>query len=150
MYHKGLFKLKNRQKYKGDASKIRFRSSWERAFMIYCDKNENIVKWSSEQIQIPYISRINNGKRRRYLIDFWIRLKSGKEYILEIKPKSQTSEPKPPKVKTKKSIHSYLYSKLMFENNKDKWNAAMAFAATNKLDFMIVTEHKLRSWGIKI
>jgi len=150
MYYKGKFKLKNRQKYKGDSTKIQYRSSWELKFMIYCDTNEAIERWSSEKIRIPYISRINNGKKRNYIVDFWIKLKSGKEYLIEIKPKKQTVEPKPPKTKSQKSLHTYLYSKLMFENNKDKWVAANDFANNNKMIFKVASEDDLAKWGINI
>jgi len=118
--------------------------------MIYCDTNEAIERWSSEKIRIPYISRINNGKKRNYIVDFWIKLKSGKEYLIEIKPKKQTVEPKPPKTKSQKSLHTYLYSKLMFENNKDKWVAANDFANNNKMIFKVASEDDLAKWGINI
>jgi len=150
MYYKGTYKLKNRQKYKGDPTKIKYRSSWELKFMIYCDTKDIVEKWSSEKIHIPYISSINNGKRRRYIVDFWMKLKSGTEYLIEIKPKKQTSQPKPPKHKSQKSLHNYLYSKLMFENNKDKWAAAGSFAKQNNMIFKIATEEDLKKWGIDV
>jgi hypothetical protein len=150
MYYKGKYKLKNPSKYKGNTAKIQYRSSWELKFMIYCDTKDVVERWSSEKIRIPYISSINNNKRRNYIVDFWIKLKSGNEYLIEIKPKKQTTEPKPPKVKSQKALHNYLYSKFMFENNIDKWTAAERFAKENKMTFVIATEDVLANWGIKI
>ena len=56
MAYKGKFKPKNRDKYKGNPTNIIYRSLWERRFMVYCDSNNSVVKWSSEEIVIPYRS----------------------------------------------------------------------------------------------
>ena len=37
------------EKYVGDAKNIICRSSWERKFCRWCDLNENIIKWGSEE-----------------------------------------------------------------------------------------------------
>ena len=47
MAYKGKYKPKNRSKYKGDPTKIVYRSLWERRFMVYCDENPNVIKWAS-------------------------------------------------------------------------------------------------------
>ena len=41
-------------KYRGDPTKIIYRSLWERKFMIYCDANVNVLEWASEEVIIPY------------------------------------------------------------------------------------------------
>ena len=56
MSYKGKFRPSNRKKYRGDITKIVYRSLWERKFMVYCDTNPDIVEWGSEEIIIPYIS----------------------------------------------------------------------------------------------
>jgi len=98
MQHKGRFKPKNYKKYKGDSTKIFYRSSWERNFMIYCDKSPAILEWSSEEYVIPYVSPLDK-RVHRYFPDFYIRYKSatGKimREIIEVKPKRQTMPPKP-------------------------------------------------------
>ena len=53
---KGLYKPKNISKYKGDYRKIVHRSGLELRFMRYLDGNDSILKWSSEEIVIPYRS----------------------------------------------------------------------------------------------
>ena len=47
------------------------RSSWEEKFCGYCDLNENIIQWGSEEFFIPY--RAPDGKTRRYFPDFIIK-----------------------------------------------------------------------------
>ena len=42
--------------------------------MVYCDLNENILEWGSEEIAIPYRSPIDN-KVHRYFPDFYVKLK---------------------------------------------------------------------------
>lgn len=149
MNHKGKFKPKNRQKYKGNAENINFRSSWEYSFMNWCDTNPRIVKWNSEEVRIPYVASINN-KRRTYNVDFWMLLDDGKEYLVEIKPHKQTLPPPKPKINNKKAIHNYLYMKSMYDNNIDKWTAALNHAKKHNQTFIVMTEHKLRKMGIQI
>ena len=79
MAYKGLYKIKNLSKYKGNPAKVTYRSLWERKFMVYCDNNPNILKWSSEEIIIPYRSPIDK-RIHRYFPDFWIQIKNSKWY----------------------------------------------------------------------
>ena len=73
MSYKGRFKPKHYNKYKGDPTKIVYRSLWERRFMKYCDDNPNILRWSSEEVIIPY--RTDDGNLHRYFPDFMIEYK---------------------------------------------------------------------------
>ena len=77
MSYKGRFKPKNRQKYKGNISEVVYRSSWELKFMQYCDTNNKILKWSSEEIIIPYKSPVDN-RVHRYFPDFYVKYKDVK------------------------------------------------------------------------
>ena len=36
--YKGIFKPLNKAKYKGQVNNIVYRSSWEKRFMVYCDR----------------------------------------------------------------------------------------------------------------
>ena len=60
MAYRGKYFPSNTKKYKGDPSNIIYRSLWERKFMVYCDKNENVLEWSSEEIALPYKSPLDN------------------------------------------------------------------------------------------
>ena len=61
-------------KYKGDYSNIICRSSWERKFCRWCDLNENIIQWGSEEFHIPYVSPKDN-RVHKYYPDFIIKVR---------------------------------------------------------------------------
>lgn len=97
MSYKGKYKVKKLNKYRGDPTKVVYRSLWERKFMNYCEENPMILEWSSEEIVIPYRSPIDR-KIHRYFPDFWIKVKKGNGLtecvLIEVKPKKQTAPPK--------------------------------------------------------
>ena len=92
MSYKGKFRPTNRNKYRGDINNIVYRSLWERKFMVYCDDNNDIVEWGSEELIIPYVSPLDH-KRHRYFPDFYIKTKNGDKFMVEIKPKSLPDHP---------------------------------------------------------
>ena len=67
--------------------------------MVYCDKNESILVWASEEISIPYRSPIDN-RVHRYFPDFYMKVKERggtvKRYVIEVKPAKQTKPPVKP------------------------------------------------------
>jgi hypothetical protein len=146
MSYKGKYQPAFPQKYKGNSQNIVYRSLWERKFMVYCDTNENILEWFSEEIAVPYRSPIDN-KIHRYFPDFYIKVKESngqiKKYIIEIKPKKQTIEPIPQKRKTK----GYIYEVYEYVKNQAKWKAAEEWCADKGYEFKILTEDNL--FGIK-
>jgi hypothetical protein len=145
MSYKGKYQPSFPKKYKGDPTNIVYRSLWERTFMKYCDTNENILEWFSEEIAVPYRSPIDN-KIHRYFPDFYIKVKESngsiKKYIIEIKPKKQTLEPIPQKRKTK----GYIYEVYEYAKNQAKWKAAEEWCADRGYEFKVLTEDDL---GIK-
>ena len=72
MAYRGKYQPSFPKKYKGDHTNIVYRSLWERKFMVYCDKNENILEWGSEEIAFPYRSPVDN-RVHRYFPDFYIK-----------------------------------------------------------------------------
>ena len=132
--YKGKFRPKNPQKYKGDPTKIIFRSLWERDCMLYFDNNNKILEWSSEEIIIPYRSPID-GKLHRYFPDFLIKTKNDTT-LIEVKPFKQTIEPKAQKRLTK----SYLYEVQTFGINSSKWESAKEYCKDQGMEFKIFTE----------
>jgi len=143
MSYKGKYIPTNKKKYVGDPYKIVYRSLWERKFMVYCDTNESILSWASEEIVIPYVSPIDN-RMHRYFPDFFIKVKQNtgeiKNMIIEIKPKSQCSPPKIPKRKTIK----YLNEVKTWGINEAKWKAAKEWCADRKMEFKLITEKELK------
>ena len=65
--------------------------------MKYLDTTPSILKWSSEEITIPYLSPVD-GRRHRYFPDFWVRVKTSggeiKESLIEVKPKGKLNPQK--------------------------------------------------------
>lgn len=145
MAYRGKFQPSYPKKYKGDVRNIIYRSLWERRFMIYCDTNEKILEWGSEEIALPYRSPIDN-KIHRYFPDFYIKYinKSGKtvKSLIEVKPLKQTTPPVKPKRKTK----GYLYEAYEYAKNQAKWKAARDFCDDRMWEFKVLTEKEL---GIK-
>jgi len=109
--------------------------------MVYCDKNENILEWASEEIALPYRSPLDN-KIHRYFPDFYIKVKESngvvKKMLIEVKPKKQTSKP----LKEKASV----YEVREYIRNQAKWKAAKNFCDDHQWEFKILTEDEL---GIK-
>ena len=145
MSYKGRYSPSYPRKYKGNPSNIIYRSLWERKFMVYCDLNENILEWGSEEIVIPYRSPIDN-RVHRYFPDFYVKLKETtgktKKYIIEVKPKKQTKPPSKPKRQTK----GYLREVYEYARNQAKWEAAVDYCKDRLYEFKIMTEDEL---GIK-
>ena len=142
MSYKGKYYPSFPRKYKGDPTNIVYRSLWERKFMVYCDKNQNILEWASEEIAIPYRSPIDN-RVHIYFPDFYMKVKETngkiKNYVIEVKPAKQTIPPKKPKRQTKGYIReAYEYAK-----NQAKWKMAKEFCADRQWEFKVVTEKEL-------
>lgn len=125
--NQGYFHPVNESKYIGDVTKIIFRSGWEFKFLQFCDVNDNIIRYSSEAVQVPYIDPFDK-KVHRYYIDMFIEMRcsdgSIAKWLLEIKPDKYTKIPLPPKKKTKKAIEAYEYHKRMTLINIEKFKAA--------------------------
>ncbi len=119
---KGRFVPRNAWKYNGNIKQIIYRSSWERLFMVYCDKCPSILQWSSEEFKIPYVFE---GKNRTYYPDFWVEIHDKKGNIvrkmIEIKPHYQKK----------------------WKINQAKWAEARKFAEENYMDFEVFTEKEL-------
>ena len=113
--------------------------------MVYCDTNENILEWGSEEIVVPYRSPVDN-RYHKYFPDFYIKYKDKdgkiKKSLVEIKPFRQTKEPKVQKRKTK----GYIFEVVEYAKNQAKWNAAKEWCLDHGYEFKVLTENEL---GIK-
>ena len=102
-FAQGRYNMKNPDKYIGGKTPL-YRSSWEFAFMRFCDESPSIQKWASESIRIPYRHPFT-GKFTIYVPDFFIAYadKNGKQHaeVIEIKPERQTKPPTRGKKKRK-------------------------------------------------
>lgn len=110
--------------------------------MNYFDQNENVLKWSSEELAIPYISPIDK-RWHRYYPDFVIQVLDEqnrvKTIMIEVKPEKQTKPPQPRKRTTKR----YIQEVKDWGINSSKWIAAQEYCADRKWEFKILTEKEL-------
>jgi hypothetical protein len=139
MAYKTWYKPKNLKKYIGNTNNIVCRSLWERNVCKFLDENESIIKWSSEEIAIPYTHPIDK-KIHNYYPDFMIQFKNETgthTWILEIKPKKQTLL-RENATKTEKLIWSV---------NTAKWDAAKKYCEKNNITFKLLTEKELFANG---
>jgi len=150
--YRGRFRPKNPDKYKGDPTKIIYRSSWEAKFFRYIDAHPDIIWWASEEIVVPYLSPID-GRMHRYFPDVVLKKKtpSGEmeTIMIEIKPKKQTAPPdiaKKNATKTGRISRRYLNEVKTYGVNEAKWKYARQYCAERGWKFALFTEAEL---GIK-
>lgn len=137
-YLKGNFEDYKPLKYFGKRPII-YRSSWELRFMRTVELNSEVLRWSSENIKIPYTMReLVNGrfveKKHTYYPDFVVELKNGLRYLIEVKPMSQSPT-------NKKDIQR---DPVMYKNAR-KWKAALEWAKQNNYLFRIINETHLET-----
>ena len=110
--------------------------------MYFCDNNDSIIQWGSEEVIIPYRCP-TDGRVHRYYPDFYIKVKSKSgvisKYLIEVKPKKQTT---PPNDKNKRTA-AYKRAALTFAKNRAKWDAAQDFCEDRQMKFLILTEDHL-------
>lgn len=140
-YHQGKFKPSNPSKYEGDWTNIVFRSSWEFHLARWCDKNPNVIQWSSEETVIQYFYDVDQ-RYHRYFVDFKVKLKtrSGdtKTVLIEVKPRAQRMKPLVEKVTKKNEAKVFEWVK-----NTNKWDAAKKFAEARGWEFLVLDEYDL-------
>ena len=143
MSYKGKYKIQNPSKYSGSQpNNIVWRSLWERKFMIFCDLNPKIIKWESEEVIIPYVSKLD-GKVHRYFMDFKIQYKNREGKIettlVEIKPFIKTTSP----IRSSKVTQRYLREVEEYAKNISKWEATKEYCKQKGWNFRIFTEYEL-------
>ena len=142
--YKGFYRVKNPKKYEGDFTNVVYRSHWEMQVFRWCDMNDQVLKWSSEEIVVPYWLPLDK-KYHRYFVDLKFTTTEG-TFLVEIKPKSQTVPPKKPSRQTKK----YLEESRTYVKNVCKWKAAENYAKDRNWKFVIWTEDTIKSMGIRL
>jgi len=141
-FAQGKFTLKNPQKYIGTKTPT-YRSSWEFAFMKFCDEHPAVAQWASEAIRIPYRNPLT-GKHTIYVPDFFIAYadKSGKQLVelIEVKPENQTLREK---------VGRSHANQAAWIVNQAKWEAAYAWCKQKNIKFRIVNEGDIFHTGKK-
>lgn len=110
--------------------------------MRWCDTNESVLHYASEECVIPYISPIDM-KKHRYFVDFFVTILQDtgnvQNFLIEIKPFAQTKPPKKPKTINEsynEAVKTYLI-------NQAKWKAAERVCQERGWKFMVLTEREL-------
>ena len=123
MFHtaiRGRYRPQNPEKYNGNINRITYRSLWERRFMLYCDRSDQIFKWSSEELHIPYVAPKDN-QWHNYYPDFMVNTSDGRIILVEIKPHYQRK----------------------YKVNQAKWKAAREYCKQHGYEFVVLTEKEL-------
>lgn len=136
----GNFRPKNPHKYKGDPTKIVYRSSWEFKCMVDFDNDSNVDWWKSEEQAILYFDK-SRGHHGHYYPDFIVHYVASNETVMyEIKPAKETV---PPVTTVKTSRKRLLKESLTYVKNICKWEAARKWCAQRGYKFVILTEREL-------
>lgn len=141
---KGVYTLKNPDKYLGDPDNVIYRSSWELDVFKKLDVNPHILKWVSEEIVIPYAKpdlRTGEFTQGFYHPDIFIVKKEVngdiKRELLEIKPYKQTIPP------TSRKPARRLQEQYTYIVNRHKWAAAEEWCKKRGITFRLLTEKNL-------
>ena len=139
----GKFRPLNPNKYNGDAGNIIYRSSWEKIFCNWCDKNDDIIAWQSEERRIRYYDPVAK-KNRIYFPDFYIKYKRSDgiivEELIEVKPQRQIDGPS---TNPKRRPQSGLIEVRTYVTNQAKWKAAANYADGRGWNFRLISEKHL-------
>lgn len=107
-------------------SDVYYRSSWEKEFISYLDKNEDIKQFLHDSIRIPYYDAKNH--KRNYIVDFLVTKNNGDKELIEIKPSCFTEK----------------------DINKRKFAAARKYCEDQGIKFRVLTEKYLLHLGLDI
>ena len=132
-FAQGKYNLKQPAKYVGTKTPT-YRSSWEFAFMRFCDEHPSVEQWASEAIRIPYKNPLT-GKQTIYVPDFFIvytdKNSAKKVELIEVKPENQAKRNK---------LGESRNNQAHFVVNQAKWSAANAWCKQKGITFRVVTE----------
>lgn len=130
-YHQGYIDVKSCKKIFPELKheKIIYRSSYEKAFMIWLETCDNVKRWGSECICIPYLYAVDQ-KMHHYYPDYFVEMVDGTCFVIEIKPSSQTIKP----------VNENCYAHKEYVKNVCKWKATMEFCKSKGYKFKILTE----------
>lgn len=141
-FSRGIFKLKNPEKYLGNKAPV-YRSSWEFTFMSFCDNNPAVQEWANESVKIPYRDPLT-GKSTVYVPDFLISYidKNQKKHVelIEIKPANQMLREK---------VGKNPYNQAQYVKNIAKWAAAGAWCRNKGIRFRVINESDIFHTGSK-
>ena len=148
MAYSGKYCPTNKEKYKGDWRKIKWRSKWEYKFLKHLDANPHVKWYSYETVVIPYKSTADGGKMRRYFMDFIVHYDNGMTALVEIKPFHETVQPNAPTILSERSKNNFAKKAYTYQVNQDKWKTAQAYCKDKGWKFFILTEKNCKMLGL--
>jgi len=122
--------------------------------MIYLDNNSKIIHWGAEHLRVPstkteWISEKQEFKttEHNYYPDFYYELLredgSISRVVAEVKPSSETQEPKLRDNPTTKQLKNFEYALKMYNKNLSKWKYMIEYCERKGFEFIIITEQHL-------
>jgi hypothetical protein len=155
-YKQGLFTPKNKDKIikLNTQGGLFYRSGLELKMMVYLDNNPNIIHWGAEHLRVPYTKTewVSESQEFRttehsYYPDFYYELKKENDevsrVVAEVKPASETKEPKLAENPTSKQLKNFEYALKMYNKNLSKWKHMIAYCERKGFKFIIITEEHL-------
>jgi hypothetical protein len=137
-FKQGFYPIDECKKYFGKGPII-YRSSWEKLFCSYCETNQQIKSWTSENVKIPYQDSLD-GSYHDYYPDFLVTTITGLTMLIEIKPEAQIKLPKKPTNLNLKKIKRFEQDYETYRINMLKFSYAKKYCDTRGWIFRIVTE----------
>jgi hypothetical protein len=155
-YKQGLFVPNNKDKVikLNTQGGLFYRSGLEQKMMVYLDNNSKIVHWGAEHLRIPYVKTewVSEHQEFRttehsYYPDFYYELKREdggvSKVVAEVKPSSETKEPKLSDNPTAKQLKNFEYALKMYNKNLSKWKYMIEYCERKGFEFIIITEQHL-------
>jgi hypothetical protein len=156
-YKQGLFVPNNKDKIikLNSQGGLFYRSGLEHKMMVYLDNNPRIIHWGAEHLRIPYaktewVKEDQSFKttEHNYYPDFYYELKKDdgtiSKVVAEVKPSSETKEPKLADNPTTKQLKNFEYSLKMYNKNLSKWKYMIEYCERKDFQFIIITEQHLQ------
>ena len=110
------------------ADKIIYRSSYEKKLIQWFENNDEVEKWGSECIRVPYL--YIDGKNHSYYPDYLVRKTNGEIIVIEVKPYNQTQKP----------VTENTWAWEQWKKNMCKWRATKELCERKGWKFLILTE----------
>lgn len=143
MAFRARFIPRNPDKYVGDVDKIFARSSWELHVMKFFDSRQDVIRWGSEEIIIPFLNPIDS-KVHRYFPDFFVEYKDKNGNILkeivEVKPLHESDRKHAKKIKNDKDL---TWRDTAIDVNEAKWKSAAIYCEARGMAFRVITEKSI-------
>jgi hypothetical protein len=143
-YKQGRYEVINKEKYCGTSSIIRYLSSYELQTFKYLDRTPSIIKWSAEQVIVPYYNPLKQ-RQARYIVDLYIKYRNKYGEIIEELVEVKSSHETIPPTKGKKKKSTYETQMATWITNQAKWTAAQQYANERGWRFRILTENSIFS-----